>query len=514
MQPVLTAAQMREADRRTIEDLGVPGATLMERAGAAVATAVRERFPQAQRLVVLCGKGNNGGDGFVAARHLGERAPAVLLFAARAEVRGDAAEHLARLEQAGVPLHEVADAAAWERLRGEVLGADVVVDALLGTGLRAAPEGLIADVLRDLAAATAAGRPPLVAVDIVSGLSSDGGGVTVPMPRAALTVAFGALKHGHVFPPAHELAGDLVVADIGIPADVIAAVGPTLWLLEDRDAALAYPPRHGSAHKGDFGHALAVAGSRGKSGAAVLCGTAALRAGAGLVTVATPEAAQPLVAAARPELMTEPLRTEGALRRSLELAGRCDAAVIGPGWGSEGAAAETARGFVARCPIPLVVDADALNAFAPFASHAWHRRRPSTVLTPHPGEMARLLGRSTADVQADRLDAARELARASGAVVVLKGQRTLVAEPGGRTAVNPTGNPGLAKGGTGDVLAGVIAALLARGCDAWTAATAGVFLHGRAGDLAAARLGQESLLAGDVVDALGEAILSLAGARG
>ncbi len=510
MQPVLTGAQMREADRRTIEEAGVPGADLMERAGASVARALRERFAQARRIAVLCGKGNNGGDGFVTARHLAEHRPAVLLFARRDEVRGDAAGHLSRLNAAGLAVHEVTDAGAWARVRDEVLGSDVVVDALLGTGLRAAPEGLLAEVLKDLAA----GSPPLVAVDIVSGLSSDAGEAAHPVPRAALTVAFAALKHGHVLPPAHAMAGELVVADIGITGETIAAVGPALWLLEDGDAAAAYPPRPTDAHKGDFGHVLALAGSLGKSGAAVLCGTAALRAGAGLVTVATPEAAQPIVAAARPELMTEPLRREGALRRGLELAGGCDAAVIGPGWGSEGAAGETARGFVARCPIPLVVDADALNAYAPLTNHAWPRRRVATVLTPHPGEMARLVGRGTAEVQADRLGAVRELARASGAVVVLKGERTLVAEPDGRTAVNPTGNPGLAKGGTGDVLAGIVAALLARGCDPWTAATAAVYVHGRAGDLAAARLGQESMLAGDLLDAVGEAIGSVAGARG
>jgi NAD(P)H-hydrate epimerase len=514
MQPVLTAAQMREADRRTIEEGGVPGAELMERAGAAVARAVRGRFPQARRIVVLCGKGNNGGDGFVAARHLADLRPAVLLFGTRGGVGGDAVGHLARLDSEDLSVHEVTDPGSWARVREDVLGSDVVVDALLGTGLRAAPEGLLSEVLRDLSAATASGKPRLVAVDIVSGLSSDSGTVPGVLPAAALTVTFAALKHGHVLPPAHALAGEVEVADIGIAAEAIAASGPTLWLLEDRDAALAYPLRRGAAHKGDFGHVLALAGSLGKSGAAVLCGTAALRAGAGLVTVATPEAAQPIVAAARPELMTEPLRREGALRRGLELAGGCDAAVIGPGWGSEGAAGETARGFVARCPIPLVVDADALNAYAPLANHAWPRRRVATVLTPHPGEMARLLGRGTAEVQADRLGAARELARASEAVVVLKGERTLVAEPGGRTAVNPTGNPGMAKGGTGDVLAGMIAALLARGCDAWTAATAGVFVHGRAGDRAAARLGQESMLAGDVLDAVGEAILSLTDARG
>lgn len=512
MLPVLTAAQMREADRRTIEEAGVPAAVLMERAGAAVARAVREHYSQARRIAVLCGKGNNGGDGFVAARYLGECAPVVLLFAHRDDVKGDAAAQLERLEQAQVTVHEVADAAAWARLREQVLAADVLVDALLGTGLRSAAQGLLAAVLRDLSGPTAAGRPALVAVDIVSGLSSDNGTVPDPSPSAALTVTFAAAKYGHVLPTAHERAGKLVVADIGIPPEVIAQVGPTLFLLEPADAAGAYPPRPASAHKGDFGHVLALAGSAGKSGAAVLCGTAALRAGAGLVTVATPEAAQPIVAGARPELMTEALRMgSDALARALDLAARCDAAVIGPGWGSEGDAGEIARAFVAQCTIPLVVDADGLNAFA---THDWPRRSAATILTPHPGEMARLIRRSPSEVQADRLGAARALARQTGATVVLKGQRTLVAEPAGRAAVNPTGNAGMAKGGTGDVLAGVVAALLARGCDAWTAATAGVFVHGRAGDQTAARLGQESMLAGDIIDALGEAIRSLAGTHG
>ncbi len=503
MLPVLTAAQMREADRRTIEG-GVAGAILMERAGAAVAQAVRERFPQARRIAVLCGKGNNGGDGFVAARYLGERAPAVVLFARRHDVTGDAATQLGRLDEAGLSVQEVVDARAWQAIRDEVRGADLVIDALLGTGLRAGLEGLLGEVVRDLVDAAA----PLVAVDIVSGLPSDGGAATGPVPRAALTVTFAAPKYGHVLPPAHAQAGELRVTDIGITAQTHASVGPTLWLLDASDAARAYPARRAAAHKGDFGHVLAVAGSRGKSGAAVLSGTAALRAGAGLVTVATPEAAQPIVAAARPELMTEPLGSD-ALARILELAGRCDAALVGPGWGAEGTAGEIARAFVAQCPAPLVVDADALNAFAPLSGREWPRLPRLTILTPHPGEMARLLGRTTAAVQADRLAAARELARATGAVAVLKGERTLVAEPDGRTAVNPTGNPGMAKGGTGDALAGIIAALLARGCDAWTAATVGVFVHGLAGDRAAERVGQESMLAGDLVDSLGEAIRSV-----
>ena len=513
MIPVLTAEEMRRADRHAISEAGIPGTVLMENAGAAVARVVAERHPAASRIVVLCGRGMNGGDGFVVTRRLATRAQALLL-GRRADVTGDARHHLQECERAAPGrVTEVAAAEAWKGALARIEAADLVVDAVLGTGLRSAPNGLAALAIEAMRARLEAGVP-VVAVDLPSGVPSDTGALDWEVAGATSTVTFAAPKRGHVLPPACDTVGELVVADIGIPPASIAAAAPSLFLIEDRDAALAFPRRARSAHKGDFGHVLALAGSLGKSGAAVLCGTAALRAGAGLATVATPEAAQPIVAAARPELMTEPLRREGALRRGLELAGLCDAAVIGPGWGSEGAAGETARGFVARCPVPLVVDADALNAYAPLANHAWPRRRAATVLTPHPGEMARLMGRGTAEVQADRLGAARDLARASGAIVVLKGERTLVAEPGGRTAVNPTGNPGMAKGGTGDVLAGMIAALLARGCDAWTAATAGVFVHGRAGDRAAARIGQESMLAGDLLDAIGEAILSVTGARG
>lgn len=498
MLPVLTAAQMREADRRTIAG-GVPAATLMDQAGAAVARVVRERYPAPRRIAVLCGKGNNGGDGFAAARHLRDRQPEVFLVGRREDVRGDAAGHLARLESAGIAVHEVPDDSAWRAAREEVGHAGLLIDALLGTGLREGASGLTGRIVEEVARWVTA---PIVAVDIASGLSSDTGDAPGPALRADVTVTFAAPKHGHVLPPSCDRTGELIVADIGI-----AAGETSLGLIQAADAARAYPPRRPDAHKGDFGHLLAVAGSTGKSGAAVLCGTAALRAGAGLVTVASPEHA--LVAAARAELMTEPL-APGAdpLSRCLELALRADAAVIGPGWGADAAARALACAFFGECPAPLVADADALNALASASHHAWRPGR-ETVLTPHPGEMSRLLDVPTKDVQADRLGAARRLAAASGGVVVLKGQRTVVARPDGFAAVNPTGNAGLAKGGTGDVLAGIVGALLARGCDAWTAAVAAVFVHGRAGDLAAARLGQESMLAGDVVDALGEAIRSL-----
>ena len=515
---VLTAAEMRDADRRTIEEVGLPGAVLMENAGAAVAREIRARFPRARRPVVLCGKGNNGGDGFVVARHLGALEPAVFLLGPRAEVHGDALIHLGAYERSGGTVREVTDEAAWAAARPAVLAADLIVDALLGTGLNQAPSGLVGRAIRDVAERPEPERSPLVAVDIPSGLSSDNGETPWTTLTAALTVTFAAPKYGHVLPPACERVGELVVADIGIPRTLLE--GARLWLLVAADAARAFPPRKPGDHKGTFGHVLVVAGSVGKTGAAVLAATAALRTGAGLVTAATPAPALPMVAAGRAEAMTEPLPVDasgvleaGAVTRALALAKERDAVVLGPGLGQEAGTRAFVRELVRRCPAPLLVDADGLNALAPSgrekgATDALRRSSP-TVVTPHPGEMARLVSSSASEVQRRRLETARAFAMETGAVVLLKGHRTIVAHPDGRAAVNPTGNPGMATGGTGDALSGIIGALLARGCDAWTASTAGAYLHGLAGDEAAARLGQESLMAGDVVSHLPRAFRAL-----
>jgi len=518
--PVLTAAEMQDADRRTIEEIGLPGAVLMENAGAAVAGAVRERYPAARRPVILCGKGNNGGDGFVVARRLLDLAPTTLLLGRRDEVRGDARTHLGACERSGSAVAEVKDATAWREARGRVRSADLIVDALLGTGLRQEPTGLVADAISEIARAADTGTP-VVAVDLPSGLPSDSGEVPWATVRASVTVTFAAPKHGHVLAPACDRVGELLVADIGIPRAALERSGSRLFLLEAADAARAFPARAPGAHKGTYGDLLIVAGAVGKTGAAILAATGALRSGVGLVTVATPANALPLVAAGRPEVMTEPLPIQasgdlapGALERALALAAARDAVVIGPGLGQEPSTRAFIREFARGCPVPLLVDADGLNALAPSDREAGSldalRRGAATVLTPHPGEMARLAGMSSAEVQGRRLETARRIAEGTGAFVVLKGQRTLVCRPDGVAAVNPTGNPGMATGGTGDVLAGIVGALLARH-EPWTAATAGVYVHGLAGDRAAASAGPESLLAGDVANALPEAIRAVGG---
>jgi ADP-dependent NAD(P)H-hydrate dehydratase / NAD(P)H-hydrate epimerase len=514
MVPVLTASEMRAADRRTIEEVGLPGPVLMENAGAAVAAAIVKRFPAARSIVVLCGKGNNGGDGFVAARRLQARAPEVFLLGRRSEMKGDARLHLGAYERSGGTLTEVPDADAWAAVRDRVLAADLVVDAMLGTGLENAPAGVIGRAIEDLARRGAAA---VLAVDLPSGLPSDTGEVAWPTVHATCTVAFAAPKRGHVLPPACDHVGDLEIADIGIPGSALSS-SPPLFLIEARDAGAVFPPRAPSAHKGDFGHVLVIAGSVGKTGAAALCASGALRAGAGLVTVATPTSALGLLAAAvRPEAMTEPLPlTEGgmfgkdAVERAVALAETRDAVVIGPGLGQGADVRAFVRELLSRCTKPMVVDADGLNAASTPRGGASPLRRPApTVITPHPGEMARLIDSTTAEVQRRRVETARAFALETGAVTVLKGQRTIVADADGRAAVNPTGNPGMATGGTGDVMAGILGALVARGLPAWDAAIAGVYIHGRAGDLAARHLGAEAMLAGDLADAVPEAIRSV-----
>jgi hydroxyethylthiazole kinase-like uncharacterized protein yjeF len=520
--PVLTADEMRQADRRTIEEVGLPGVVLMENAGAAVARLVEDRFPRARRVVVLCGRGNNGGDGFVVARRLGARAEALLL-GPEDGVAGDARTHLLACRRSGRRVAAVEDAEAWGRVLARIDEADRVVDAVLGTGLRSAPSGLAAEAVAAITRRFGAGVP-VVAVDMPSGLTSDRGTVDWPAARATVTVTFAAPKRGHVLPPACHHVGELVVADIGIVAESLAAAGPSLFLLDDTDAAGAFPLRRREAHKGDFGHLLVVAGSVGKTGAAVLAAGGALRAGAGLVTVATPEPCLSYVGAARPEAMTEPLPAtsrgglaESGLARLVELAGERDAVVLGPGLGQDPGTRALVRAFVRECPVPMVIDADGLNALAAAGGEASGlgtlRREVAAVLTPHPGEMARLLGARTSEVQEDRPGSAVSLARQTGAIAVLKGERTLVAEPEGRAAVIAAGNPGMATGGTGDVLAGVMGSLLARH-GALLAATAAVVVHGRAGDLAARAQGEEGMTAADVVEALPGAIEAVRRAAG
>ncbi|HEV7734934.1 MAG TPA: NAD(P)H-hydrate dehydratase [Candidatus Binatia bacterium] len=508
---VVTAAEMRALDRWTIEH-GTPGPTLMERAGAGATAILRAWKPRLRApVVVVCGKGNNGGDGFVVARHLRRaRVPVEVFLVGRTDaVGGDAATMLQRWRG---KVQTIETAAQVDGLARRFSRAGVIVDALLGTGLNAPVTGLMATII---AAIAAAGRPVL-AIDLPSGLSADTGRPLGIAVRADVTATFAFAKVGQVVPPGSTWCGRLEVVDIGIPPAAVEAVRPRTTVLDATYVGALLPRRAPEAHKGTAGHVLVIAGSRGKSGAALLSAGAAARSGAGLTTLAGPAALQSVLEGHVREAMTEALPDgsdgtaalgDGAVVARL-LAGR-GAVVCGPGLGLNDATRALVRHVVAHATAPLVLDADGLNAVA--GTSALADRSGPTVITPHPGEMARLLSTDTATVQADRLGVARRLASRDGVVVVLKGAGTIVATPDGDAALCPTGNPGMASGGMGDVLSGVVGALLAQGLTPFDAACFAVFAHGAAADAVAARRGQVGLLAGDVLDALPPTIGCLQG---
>lgn len=517
---VLTAAQMREADRVTIEELGIPSLVLMENAGRQVVAAIEAMFPNLamRRVAVLAGRGNNGGDGFVIARTLLERVVEVPVFVIGplSEVRGDARHNLEVLGRLGASVVEIADEQTWELHFSEISTCDLIVDAIFGTGLRQAPEGMYPTIFGDLNGSGI----PVVAVDLPSGLLADTHEVPAEAVRAALTVTLACPKICHILPPAQRVCGELVIADIGIPEVIVERLdGPYVEVITRGVMRTVLEPRDPEAHKGEFGRVLIVAGSLGKSGAAHLAAMAALRSGAGLVTVATPRSVQPILAAMAPEYMTIGLPededgqvTEAAVDKVLEAT--ADVIAMGPGLGTGPAVRAFVHGVVARAGVPIVLDADALNAYAgDDVSRLTGRDGHDIIITPHPGEMARLLGTTVDDVQKDRIAAARRFAEAHQLHVVLKGHRTLIAAPEGSVAINMTGNPGMATGGTGDVLTGVIAGWFGQLLDAEGASRLGVYLHGHAGDLAMADMGEVALTASDLLTYLGDAVLELSAER-
>ena len=518
---ILTARQMREVDRITTEKFGVPSLTLMENAGRNVFHLIQKKFPalEQERIAILCGKGNNGGDGFVVARQLRMRGhqPSVFLLADPDGLKGDARINYEILVKSGWPPTVVRDGQEWSAIRFELLTSTLLVDALLGTGREGPVVGFYLEVIRDLNANFA--HIPIVAVDMPSGLPSDTGEALGESLRARYTVTFTAPKWSHIFPPNCERVGELFVTPIGTPPFVVED-DPSIFLnlLGKEELIGLRTKRRADSHKGDYGHVLVVGGSRGKSGAAALAAMGALSAGAGLVTAAIPSGVLPLVAGAAPVLMTEPLPESDhgtiSLRafddgRFAQIVAGKSVLAIGPGISTHPETAEFTRRVVREWPqLPIVVDADGLNAFAGAAELLRGEGQRKLILTPHPGEMARLTGLSTAEIQARRVEVAREFARQYKVFVVLKGHRTLVAEPDGQVYVNPTGNPGMATAGTGDVLTGMIAGLLAQhsGVPVERVLSATVYWHGAAGDVAASRKGELSLLATDLIAALPEAL--------
>jgi NAD(P)H-hydrate epimerase len=502
---------MRAADAATIRG-GVPSDELMESAAASLCEELERTHPGWRRIAVVCGPGNNGGDGLAAARLLSGMGKLVSVFTLGdpAAYRGDARANLDRLSSTGVRLARLDGRGAFQELRRGLADSDGIVDALFGTGLSRPLKGDAAAAVRSI---VRSGRA-VVSADVPSGVSSDGGALPGVAVRADITVAFGAPKLCHVLPPASGLCGRLVVADIGISRRTLEAAAKKVWLIEASDVRTLLPPRAVESNKGDYGRLAVVAGSRGKIGAAILAARGALRAGAGLVTVCCAESLADVVVSALPEAMTFGLpESGGALAESgarslLRFVEGFDAAVIGPGLGTAPGTVALIEEFLSRVSFPVVADADALNAFAGRPAF-FAKRRGATILTPHPGEAGRLLSTSASRVQKERLAAARSLARRGRAVVVLKGARTLVAAHGGEVAVNATGTPLLATAGSGDVLAGTMGALLAGGLSPRAAAVAGVWLHGAAAERLARRLGDAGLLAHETADALPEARAAL-----
>jgi ADP-dependent NAD(P)H-hydrate dehydratase / NAD(P)H-hydrate epimerase len=503
VRPVLTPAQSGELDRQS-ERRGIRVEALMETAGRAVARAAVRTAGGAygRRAVVVCGKGNNGGDGLVAARwlHRWGMGVTVVLLADPAGFREPSATNHRRVAELGLRVLPFSrDAAARELGR-----ADVAIDAIFGTGFRGAPENAPLQAIDVLNEASV----PVIAVDIPSGVNGETGAVNATAVAAAVTVTFGGTKPGLLLHPGAALAGEVEVADIGFPPDLIRS---DLLLIEEDDVRTLIPVRPASAHKRSAGVVMVIGGSRLMTGAPVLVARAAYRAGAGLVSVGGPRSAIPIVQGQVPEAtFVSLLETDGggvALGAVNDLIDRLpgfDAVAVGPGLTSAEPTADFVRELVRSCPIPMVLDADALNAFAGRAVEL-AERRSDAVLTPHARELGRLAGVEPDEAASDRIPHARKLATGSGAVVVAKGNPTVTASPSGEARINSTGGPALATAGTGDVLAGVIAALLARRLSPFDAATVGVFVHGLAGDLAGAERGEGST-ASDVIDRLPAAI--------
>jgi ADP-dependent NAD(P)H-hydrate dehydratase / NAD(P)H-hydrate epimerase len=505
---IVTAAEMRAIDQATSERFGVPSLTLMENAGSAVAEQVLAHHSTAQKIVVFCGKGNNGGDGFVAARRLHQQGKTVqvILLADRVDLRGDAAVMFDKLPMAPIVVHSSED------LNGDqvrlALPADLYLDAILGTGFKPPVSGLYANAI----ALMNGSQVPVVAVDIPSGGDADAMGPQQGIiARADSIITFTAPRPAHVF--GALTAGRICVAEIGSPEEAIIS-SLQLNVITTRDLAPLLGPRAAESNKGNYGHVLVVGGSRGKAGSAAMAGMSALRTGAGLATVATSESALPTVAGFHPELMTEPLEESAggtiaaqAVEPIKALLKAKSVLAIGPGISQFPETSELVRSLVGQVDVPMVVDADGLNAFdgrtQDLKGNALNGKDRLLVITPHPGEMARLCECSIADVQKDRLGVARRFAREHEVIVVLKGHRTLVVQPNGEAWVNMTGNPGMSTGGTGDILTGMVAGMMAQNPNATRLAVlAAVHLHGLAGDAMLDSIGEHCMVATDLLRGL------------
>ncbi len=505
---IVTAAQMREADRRATEDFGIPGIVLMENAGLRIAETVRT-LP-CTNVVILAGCGNNGGDGLVAARHLrGAKNVSVWISAEPESYHGEVRTNLNILQRLGHPLNVVRGEEDLANLAEELRWADLVIDALLGTGISRDVDFLYAEIIRLVNSSGI----PVLAVDIPSGVCADTGKLLGAAVRASVTVTFALPKQGLLLFPGAAYTGRLEVVDIGIPPALLAGYG--FNLLTSVEMAKLLPFRPSEGHKGTFGSVLLVAGSRGMSGAAALSARAALRGGCGLVYAAIPESIEPTLAAHAQEVITLPLpeNRHGRLKAEAldilrEKWASCQVVAAGPGLSRDSDVMPVLVGILHECRLPVVLDADALNLLAT-DPNLTRERDGATLLTPHPGEAARMLGVTAEVVQHDRIGSVRRLAEIYNCTVILKGAHTLIADSGGSISLNVTGNSGMGTAGSGDVLAGIAAALLAQGLTVPQAARLAVYLHGLSGDHAAAAKGERPLMAGDIIEEIPQAYLEL-----
>jgi hydroxyethylthiazole kinase-like uncharacterized protein yjeF len=510
---LVTASQMQDLDRRTIKECGIPGIVLMENAGEGAAVLLVRSFPEVRTgwVAVLAGQGNNGGDGFVMARHLMNWGihTKVYLFSSIDDVHGDARTNLESWLNMGGELSEIPYKGNFTRAKKELTNAHVIVDAIFGTGLNSEIKGVVKGVISFINSLPT----PVVAVDIPSGLDATGGKVLGAAIRANLTTTFGLAKIGQVVEPGRQYVGSLEVIDIGIPRIFIEEADIKAHFIDSEELNLSLlDPRPPDAHKGDYGHLCVLAGSPGKTGAAAMICQGALRTGAGLVTLGIPASLNPILEAKLTEAMTEPLPdapagylSPDASQQIRQLLKGKTALALGPGISTQPQVQELLLELIPRVTIPLVIDADGITALAS-RPEILKECKSTIVITPHPGEMARLVGTTTHKVQDDRIGVAKAFATTFGCIVVLKGNRTVIATPDEKIYVNPTGNPGMASGGVGDVLTGIIGGLIAQGLSPLDAAIWGVYLHGMAGDLAVQTVGEISLIAGDIIDYIPRAL--------
>ncbi|MFC1494418.1 NAD(P)H-hydrate dehydratase [Thermodesulfobacteriota bacterium] len=505
---LVTASEMREMDSLAIEEMGIPGTVLMENAARGAARVFMDHFdpPGGSSIIMLCGRGNNGGDGYVMARYLHEREMSVrvAILGNMSSISGDALVNLEILKRINVEINEITDDEKWESFSDGIKTTDFIIDALLGTGLNSPVRGIFKRVIDDV---NASGKP-VMSIDIPSGLNADNGKVMGTAVKADITVTFGFAKPGLVVYPGADYTGHLALIDIGIPDAVSSRLKSEHELIGPDEFMHLLSNEKSDVHKGKRGHLLILAGSEGKTGAAALCAMGALRVGAGLVTVGVPESLNPILEKKLTEAMTVPLpETEEkslALKAGediLRLIDKKTVLAIGPGLSTNPETVNLVSKILKEVKVPVVLDADALNALSMVPDSLKYLDK-NKVLTPHPGEMGRLTGLPVRDIQADRLETTRRYAKKWKCNLILKGAGTILSDPGGMVSINPTGNPALASGGSGDVLTGMIAGFLGRGLTPVKASQAGIYLHGMAADYLAVKAGEAGILASELSEAV------------